>query len=155
MRPPPAIRSARLEDLARIRALDTQAYGDEAYGHTTLSQYHDLFPDLLVVAGVDGQVGGYALGALAAGAEWGLLAALVVDPAYQGRGLGAALARHLLDALAAHAVREVRLTVHPDNVRAQQLYVRLGFAATGRRVGYYGPGTEALEMRWTVGGGSP
>lgn len=142
-----SIRPARPADATRIRALDVQAYGDNAYGHTTISQFLDLFPRLLLVAEVDGAVAGYALGAVSADGRRGLLAALIVAPEHRGLGLGEALARALVDALRAHAVGEVFLTVHPDNAAAQKLYAKMGFALAGPRPDYYGPGTTALEMR--------
>lgn len=141
------LRTACPADVARIQALDAAAYGAEAYGHTTLSQYLDLFPDLLFVAEIDGAVAGYALGAVATGGTRGMMLALIVAPEHRGLGLGEALARRLVDALAAQPIHEIFLTVHPANTTAQKLYARLGFAIAATRPDYYGPGTTALEMR--------
>jgi ribosomal protein S18 acetylase RimI-like enzyme len=53
---------------------------------------------------------------------------LAVLPAHQGRGLGTAVLRSLLDD-AASAGSTVRLTVRADNTGARRLYERLGFVA--------------------------
>ena len=59
---------------------------------------------------------------------------LSVDVSKQGRGVGSAA----VDVLVAHVAetrpdaREVRLTVHPDNDRAQRLYRSRGFVPNGQ-----------------------
>jgi ribosomal-protein-alanine N-acetyltransferase len=70
-----------------------------------------------------------------------------VDPAHQGRGIGRALLRALLDvADAAHAT--VFLEVRTDNAAAQALYASEGFAVVGLRRRYYQPsGADAHTMR--------
>jgi len=70
---------------------------------------------------------------------------LAVDPAYQGRGIGRALLRAMLD----HAAgATVFLEVRTDNEPAIQLYRSEGFVVTGTRRGYYQPsGADAFTMR--------
>jgi ribosomal-protein-alanine N-acetyltransferase len=70
-----------------------------------------------------------------------------VDPAHQGRGIGRALLRALLEvADAAHAT--VFLEVRTDNDAAQALYASEGFAVVGLRKRYYAPsGADAHTMR--------
>lgn len=65
-----------------------------------------------------------------------------------GTGLGARLLRELLRQATAFECHEVLLEVRVDNVRAQRLYERHGFAPIGIRRGYYQPGNvDALVMR--------
>jgi diamine N-acetyltransferase len=58
---------------------------------------------------------------------------LAIDVSKQGRGVGSSA----VELLVAHVAetrpssREVRLTVHPDNARAQRLYRSRGFLPTG------------------------
>lgn len=58
---------------------------------------------------------------------------LAIDVAEQGRGVGTGAVSLLLTHLAETrpACREVRLTVHPDNTRAQRLYRTAGFSPNG------------------------
>jgi ribosomal protein S18 acetylase RimI-like enzyme len=73
---------------------------------------------------------------------------LGVATAEQGRGLGAALLRDLLDAAERAGAREVLLDVRADNPVAQRLYARHGFVPIGVRRRYYQPsGTDAVVMR--------
>ena len=58
---------------------------------------------------------------------------LTIDEAQQGQGLGAAAVELAVRHVTATrpGCREVRLSVHPDNARAQRLYARAGFGPTG------------------------
>jgi diamine N-acetyltransferase len=58
---------------------------------------------------------------------------LAIDMARQGQGIGLAAVRLVLAHVAASrpGCEEVRLTVHPDNRRAQRLYRSLGFSPNG------------------------
>jgi ribosomal protein S18 acetylase RimI-like enzyme len=52
---------------------------------------------------------------------------LVVHPEWRRRGVGAALLRTAMAALADRGHTEVSLKVQPDNMRARRLYTHLGF----------------------------
>lgn len=68
-----------------------------------------------------------------------------VHPALQGQGLGARLLDELLTAAGR---RRVSLEVRVDNLPAQRLYERRGFARIGLRRGYYRPSNaDALVMQ--------
>jgi [ribosomal protein S18]-alanine N-acetyltransferase len=67
-----------------------------------------------------------------------------------GTGLGGVLLAELLRAVTDFECAEVMLECRVDNVRAQKLYERFGFAPIGLRRGYYPPGNvDALVMRLT------
>lgn len=70
-----------------------------------------------------------------------------VDPACQGRRIGYALLRRLLDEAEKHG-GAVFLEVRTDNDPARTLYERNGFAVVGTRKNYYRPsGADAYTMR--------
>jgi diamine N-acetyltransferase len=89
----------------------------------------DWEPLALIVA--DSVVGVVALAHAHAHTE---LLHLAIDVSKQGRGVGSAA----LDLLVAHVAEtrpsshEVRLTVHPENARAQRLYRSRGFLPNGQ-----------------------
>jgi diamine N-acetyltransferase len=58
---------------------------------------------------------------------------LAIDIARQGHGIGSAAVKLALAHVAASrpGCHEVRLTVHPDNTRAQRLYRSVGFSPNG------------------------
>lgn len=55
-----------------------------------------------------------------------------IDRQYQGQGYGAAALGAIIDMVAQQHphCRQISLTVHPENGRAQQLYTRFGFERT-------------------------
>ncbi len=143
--------SMRWWHLPQVLAIEGTLFGDEAWSMalfwSELAQ-HDSRYYLVALAG-DCLVG-YA--GLCAYPGDGYVQTLGVEPAYQGRGIGAALLSALLDEAARRALSVVRLEVRADNARAQQLYRRHGFVPAGLRRNYYQPsGTDAVVMVRTSG----
>ena len=62
---------------------------------------------------------------------------IVVDPAMQGRGLGAQLLRHLIDSARARQCQCIWLEVRTSNVAAIGLYRKMGFIDIDIRKNYY------------------
>jgi ribosomal protein S18 acetylase RimI-like enzyme len=73
-----------------------------------------------------GALRGVSLASLVA-ADSGHITQICVDPSVRGMGLGYAMLRRSLVALAAHGCRTVSLTVTASNTKAIQLYERMGF----------------------------
>src|SRR5262249_17743935 len=72
---------------------------------------------------------------------------LAVQAEHQGRGFGAALLRHVLDAGASRGAERATLEVRPSNAPARRLYERLGFAVAATRPNYYvNPSEDALIL---------
>ena len=88
------------------------------------------------------------------------LIGLAVAESFRGRGLGAALLRHIVDDVRdvarRHAIAALRLTVAESNVSARRLFEKAGFRydrAAGK--GSYPGGQKALRMSLSLGGGAP
>ena len=75
---------------------------------------------------------------------------LAVGPAHRRRGVGRALLA-AAEAMASTTATAMFLEVATDNAAAIALYEAAGYAAVGRRAGYYarpaGAGADALVMR--------
>ncbi len=72
---------------------------------------------------------------------------IAVDPAWQGRGLGAALLVDLIQTALARGARHLTLEVRVGNDPALALYARFGLAPVGVRRNYYPvTGDDALVM---------
>lgn len=68
---------------------------------------------------------------------------------YQGRGVGTALFRYIIEALPRAGFKRLQLTLHPENKAAIHIYEdkfqmkRLRFIK-----GYYGPGEDRWLLEW-------
>lgn len=71
-------------------------------------------------------------------------AALLVEDAWQGRGLGTALLRRLVDLAAEHGAAEIVGTARPDDVGITRLLRRAGLRPSAELTG------EALQLRATT-----
>ena len=100
-----------------------------------------------VVAVDDGPVVGYA--GLCDYPDEAFVQTMAVASAYQRQGVGARLLEELLAEAARRRQSTVLLEVRADNVPAQRLYERYGFARTGVRRGYYPGGVDAWVMTRT------
>ena len=81
----------------------------------------------------DGEVAGYAWIELR---ERTLhVHALLLEPEFRGRGIGARVLHGLEDEFRGHA-NEIELGVEPSNERARRLYERSGFEPVGERLGF-------------------
>jgi ribosomal-protein-alanine N-acetyltransferase len=99
-----------------------------------------------IVAEIDGRLAGYA-GLMVVGGTADVQT-LAVVPAFQRRGLGAALLEALIDEARDRRAGEVLLEVRADNAPALALYERHGFERIAIRRGYYGSGRyDGLVLR--------
>jgi ribosomal-protein-alanine N-acetyltransferase len=80
---------------------------------------------------------------------------IAVVPEFEGRGIGSAILKELIEEARRRGAVEVLLEVRADNPRAQALYVRFGFEQIHVRRRYYRDGTDALIMRLTLTEGIP
>ncbi len=72
---------------------------------------------------------------------------LVVDPAFQRRGIATKLLEDTLKRAREHGARKIYLEVRQTNRPAIRLYEKLGFFLSGKRPGYYqDTGEDALLM---------
>ena len=140
------LRTMTLADLPAVLTLEEELFAPDTW---TAAMYRDELAHTdtryYLVAEDESGVVGY--GGLIAFDDEAHVATIGVAPARQGEGIGG----QLLDALLAEADRRspvVLLEVRADNEVAQGLYRRRGFAAIGRRRGYYQPsGTDAVVMK--------
>lgn len=80
----------------------------------------------------------------------GHISTLAVHPDYRRQGIGEALLRAGLSALARTGMQRASLEVRASNQAAQRLYAKFGFSVYGRRRGYYQDnGEDALIMTLT------
>ena len=99
-----------------------------------------------IVARVDRSVVGYA-GLMFAGDD-AHVTTIAVSPDWQRRGVGTRLLVALTRCADAHGSLAMTLEVRESNDEAATLYDRFGFAAAGRRRGYYADSGEDAIVMW-------
>jgi ribosomal-protein-alanine N-acetyltransferase len=147
------LRTGRIEDLRALADLDRRAFedrgGDDPYSYGSFRQFFDLFPDLLLVAEGDALLLGYALGG--SGSERGWILGVAVEPSAQGAGIGRALTEALLERMTARGIRDVAVTVHPDNEAALALYRSFGFEQERSEPDYFGADRPRVVLMRKIG----
>lgn len=141
-------RPALRHDLEGIRAIEAEVFGADPYPGYFFRQALELWGELVWVWEAEAnELAGYALGAASTEPAVAWILSVGVRPAHRGAGVARALTQALLDTLRARSVREVRLTVHPGNQQARNLYRSLGFAPMLEDPEYFGSGEPRLVMR--------
>jgi ribosomal protein S18 acetylase RimI-like enzyme len=146
----PGVRIRRFvpADLDAVLELERATFGPAAYRREMFLEVARPPSGLLLVGERGGRIAGYvAAFKSGAGAE---LVSLAVGRRHRRSGIGAALLRQALQALARRGVRKVELMVRADNRPAIRFYQRLGFCRAGWVPGYYEDGCDGLRMRRTL-----
>lgn len=148
--PPVTLRRMRWWDVEALLPLEADLFGGLAWSAETF--WSELAaPGRWYVVAVDGGDTesvplGYA--GLAASGPEADVQTIAVTRAAQGRGVGAALLRGMVDEATARGSSSLLLEVRADNAPAIGLYVRYGFERIAVRRGYYQPGNvDAHIMR--------
>jgi len=134
---PVVIRSAALNDVPAILAIEQQAPGA---AHWTAEQYQKLVGSGVVLVAEDaaeeaGQLCGFVCAKAVAG-DWEI-ENVVVAAAFLRRGIANELLRNLIQRAAGEAASAILLEVRESNLPARRLYEKHGFREVGRRREYY------------------
>ena len=130
---PTTIRSAALNDVPPILAIEQQAPGA---AHWSADEYAKLFDGgIVLVAEEAGQVCGFICAKAVAG-EWEI-ENVVVAAAFLRRGIANELVRNLIQRAENEAASAILLEVRESNLPARRLYEKRGFREVGRRRVYY------------------
>jgi ribosomal-protein-alanine N-acetyltransferase len=130
---PVAIRSAALNDVPAILAIERQAPNA---AHWTAEQYKKLVASgVVLVAEEAGQLCGFVCAKAVAG-EWEI-ENVVVAAEFLRRGIANELVRNLVQRAENEAASAILLEVRESNLPARGLYEKHGFREVGRRPVYY------------------
>ena len=139
---PVVIRSAALNDVAAILAIEQQARGA---AHWTAEQYKKLVGSGVVLVAEQaaeeaGELCGFVCANAVAG-EWEI-ENMVVAAEFLRRGIAHELLRALIQRAENEAASSILLEVRESNLPARRLYEKNGFREVGRRRVYYGDPVE-------------
>jgi ribosomal protein S18 acetylase RimI-like enzyme len=163
------IREARPDELADVGDLRVAAYVADGFLAET-SAYAPRLRSLgtdgagqVLVAVIDGAIvgtimvrGGPDSGEIVQGPDEAEIRALAVAKEAQGRGVGQALLRTVIEQTAARGIRHLVLSTQPDMRTAHRLYERAGFRRLPERDWTPQPGVDliAYGLRLDQPGGS-
>ena len=128
------IRDVAAEDLATLVDLHALAF-DAAWSEAAIAGILVGIGAIALIADSDNRAAGFVLGRTVAD-ECEILT-LAVLPVMRRQGIGRTLVERLSARAVAAGAKAMFLEVAEDNDGAGQLYAGLGFAAVGRRPGYY------------------
>jgi ribosomal protein S18 acetylase RimI-like enzyme len=147
LRPDPAIRAARAEDLDRLLVLENRCFEHDRLSRRSFRHFLSSDTASCLVAERDGELLGYVLVLFHGRTALARLYSMAVAPEHRAQGLG----RILLNAAEAVALDGgaaiMRLEVHPANFAAIALYRRAGYLEFGIYRGFYEDDSDALRMQ--------
>lgn len=145
MKPRARITRFRRGHLERILEIERAVFPEDAYDREMFLELHRECGELFFVARWEGEIAGYAVSSLArGGAE---IVSIGIEPRLRRLGIGGALMRRTLRALAAAGAQWVSLAVRESNTRAMAFYEPFGFERVRRLPGYYHDGEAGVRMR--------
>lgn len=136
------VRRGTVQDVAAIVALETLAFGSEAWTESQVTAELDAATHTLLVADRAGEVVGY--GCISEAGDVADLLRIVVTPSSRRGGVASVLLRSL--AGQATSADRMLLEVAASNINAQAFYTALGFEEIARRRRYYANGEDALIL---------
>lgn len=143
------LRHATLEDIERVLELELSCFASDPWPRQSFESFVDRAGVTFIVAedpGEEPAVVGYAV--LIRALDEAEILNLAVAPGRRRDGVGSTLLDSVVDSAARDGVRTFYLEVRESNHPARRLYERHGFAAVGRRRGYYQrPVEDALILQ--------
>lgn len=146
----PQIRRALPTDISAIVAIEEESFIDP-WEQGVFLEALTYYPTTYFVAVVDGQVGGFVVGALEDTGEniYGHLCNLAVSPRFRHRGIGKLLVTRAEHQFALELASAVQLEVRVSNAPAQKFYRQMGYQNVFGIESYYANGEDALVMmKW-------
>lgn len=132
---PPRIRVAELRDISQLASLDQAAFSPPWQ-----MSFHDLrqayrIASSCTVAIEDDRILGFQISTFFF--DGAHLARLAVHPSAQGRGVGGALLRDLLERYARRGINMMTVNTQASNHQSRRLYERFGFEPNGYDLPYW------------------
>ncbi len=146
-----AIRLYRDADYRALCSLEQKNSPGECKPAVFVRQAGVLFPTTFFVADREGAIIGYTIGArLQHDPARAWIIRLAVGEEERRKGIGRELVAAVTEALRRMGVREVLLSVSPDNLAARSLYEKFGFIGIDYHGDYFGSGADRIIMSRTI-----
>lgn len=140
------VRRAVAGDLRALIALENRSFDSDRLSERQWRRHLANSGADVLVADVDGRVGGAAVVFFRRDTRAARLYSIAVDRSLQGRGVGGRLLGAAERAARRRGCDRLRLEVRVDNAAARRLYEKLGYRRTGVRHAYYEDGADAIRF---------
>jgi len=145
------IRKYTDSDFFDICKLENKIFKNDSYSVFFLRQAGEILRDTFFVAQKNNELIGYALGALDQGNPTkGWILSMGVTEEFRRKKIGEKLLDVLIKALKKKKVKEIFLSVSPENTQAISLYKKHGFQLISERKAYFGPNEDRYIMRKVI-----
>jgi [ribosomal protein S18]-alanine N-acetyltransferase len=141
------VRAGGIHDLDAIARLERDSFPDDQLSRRSIAHFLRAPHRPVIVAAVDGELGGYALLALRKSSQALRVYSIAVDARFARRGVGTALLQACEKYTRQHKMSRITLEVRYDNQPAIALYEKWGFRQFGEHEDYYADGATALRYR--------
>ena len=130
-------------DYEKVIEIEKEAFNE--FNPLLFMMAYDSSSDGFLIAENNGCVIGFIVGIVSASDEVRILS-LAVSPTYQNRGIATALLKKFIEIYRAKGILSIKLEVRASNLRAQKLYMSLGFNTVKIIPSYYTDGENGFQM---------
>ncbi|HXY86927.1 MAG TPA: ribosomal protein S18-alanine N-acetyltransferase [Candidatus Acidoferrales bacterium] len=130
-------------DYEKVIEIEKEAFNE--FNPLLFMMAYDSSSDGFLIAENNGCIIGFIVGIVSASDEVRILS-LAVSPTYQNRGIATALLKKFIEIYRAKGILSIKLEVRASNLRAQKLYMSLGFNTVKIIPSYYTDGENGFQM---------
>ena len=141
------IRNILKNEIETVFQIEKETFEPFNYPLFVLRQYFDVMSEYFLVAENEAnEIIGYALGGFNLKDQTAWILSLATKTKSQNAGIGFHLTKNLIERFTNNGIRCIKLTVHPDNRSALNLYKKLGFIQLETIDNYYGDHSPRLIL---------
>ena len=145
---PITIKQATINDLETLYKIERECFAVEAFTQTEIAHLLEDPNAISLIARVDGEIAGFTIGLIH---DYGKTRAghvYTIDVAikYRRRGVGLRLLKELEQVFIKGGVKICYLEARFDNMAAQELYRKHGYAEARTLRDYYSRGTHGIRL---------
>ncbi|HYA60642.1 MAG TPA: ribosomal protein S18-alanine N-acetyltransferase [Candidatus Acidoferrum sp.] len=130
-------------DYEKVIEIEKEAFNE--FNPLLFMMAYDSASDGFLIAENNGCAIGFIVGVVSASDEVRILS-LAVSTVYQNRGIATALLKKFIEIYRAKGILSIKLEVRASNLRAQKLYMSLGFNTVKIIPSYYTDGEDGFQM---------
>jgi ribosomal protein S18 acetylase RimI-like enzyme len=140
------VRLATVKDIEELLRLEKVGFTSDQFDRNQLLHLLSKANATAFIIEQAGQICGSAIMAWRRNSSVGRLYSIVIDPVFQGRGMGSQLLQACEAAASKQGCDRISLEVRVDNMRAMSMYERHGYSINEPLPEYYADGSAGLRM---------